>query len=164
MEQIQVRPAGLGDTDGLRDLVVGLSPRSAFLRFCAGVGSPSSRMLAALLRRDDRHGAWVATHGRTTVGHLSWAVVSDGAVEVGAMVADAWQGRGLGRALVDRGLAEAAAHGARTVRLVVHQENRTLLRRLAAGATSVQREDYDVVIDRPLADLLTTHRELVLVA
>jgi L-amino acid N-acyltransferase YncA len=90
--------------------------------------------------------------------------VADGVVEVGAMVADAWQGRGLGRALVDRGLAEAAAHGARSVRLVVHHENRTLLRRLAAGATSVQREDYDVVVDRPLADLLTPRRDLQLVA
>jgi GNAT superfamily N-acetyltransferase len=80
------------------------------------------------------------------------------------MVADAWQGRGLGRALVDRGLAEAAAHGARNVRLVVHHENSTLLRRLAAGATSVQPEDYDVVIDRPLADLLTPRRDLQLVA
>ena len=164
MEQIQVRRAGGDDADGLRELVTGLSPRSAFLRFCAGVGSPSSRMLAALLRRDADHGAWVAVHGRTTVGHLSWAVVADGVVEVGAMVADAWQGRGLGRALVDRGLAEAAAHGARSVRLVVHHENRTLLRRLAAGATSVQREDYDVVIDRPLADLLTPRRDLQLVA
>ena len=80
------------------------------------------------------------------------------------MVADPWQGRGLGRALVDHGLAEAAARGASHVRLVVHHENRTLLRRLVAGATSVQREDYDVVIDRPLADLLTTRRDLLLVA
>ncbi len=164
MEQIQVRPAGAADTDGLRELVAGLSPRSAFLRFCAGVGTPSGRLLAALLRRDAEHGAWVATSGRAVVGHLSWAVVADGVVEVGAMVADPWQGRGLGRALVDHGLAEAAARGASHVRLVVHHENRTLLRRLVAGATSVQREDYDVVIDRPLADLLTTRRDLLLVA
>jgi GNAT superfamily N-acetyltransferase len=164
MQEIQVRPAGAADSDGLRDLVTGLSPRSAFLRFCAGVGTPSGRMLAALLRRDADHGAWVAVSGRATVGHLSWAAVADGVVEVGAMVADAWQGRGLGRALVDHGLAEAAAHGASSVRLVVHHENRTLLLRLATGAASVQREDYDVVIDRPLADLLTTRRDLVLVA
>lgn len=164
MEQIQVRRAGAADTDALRELVVGLSPRSAFLRFCAGVGTPSSRMLAALLRSDATHGTWVAAAGAALVGHLSWAVVDDEVVEVGAMVADEWQGRGLGRALVDHGLAEAAAHGARRVRLVVHHENRTLLRRLAAGATSVQREDYDVVIDRPLADLLSTRRDLVLVA
>jgi GNAT superfamily N-acetyltransferase len=164
MEQIQVRPAGTADADGLRELVTGLSPRSAFLRFCAGVGSPSGRMLAALLRRDDEHGAWVATADGTTVGHLSWAVVADGVVEVGAMVTDAWQGRGLGRALADRGLTEAAARGATSVRLVVHHENRTLLRRLADGAASVQREDYDVVIDRPLVDLLTPRRDLVLVA
>jgi GNAT superfamily N-acetyltransferase len=164
MEQIQVRPAGAADTDGLRELVVGLSPRSAFLRFCAGVGTPSGRMLAALLRRDAEHGAWVATSAGTTVGHLSWAVVADGVVEVGAMVTDAWQGRGVGRALVDRGLAEAARRGAHTVRLVVHHENRTLLQRLAAGAASAQREDYDVAIERPLADLLTVRRDLLLVA
>jgi GNAT superfamily N-acetyltransferase len=164
MEQIQVRRATAVDADGLRELVTGLSPRSAFLRFCAGIGSPSGRMLAALLRRDAGHGAWLATAGRATVGHLSWAVVDDGVVEVGVMVADGWQRRGVGRALVDRGLAEAAGRGATSVRLVVHQENRTLLRRLATGATSVRRDDYDVVIDRPLLDLLTTRRDLLLVA
>ena len=164
MQQIQVRPAGAADADRLRDLVTGLSPRSAFLRFCAGIGTPSARMITALLRQDATHGAWLGTVSGTAVGHLSWAVVDDGVVEIGVMVADQWQRRGLGRALVDRGLGDAAARGARQVRLVVHLENSTLLRRLSAGATSVRREDYDVVIDRPLTDLLTTRRALVLVA
>lgn len=164
MEQIQVRRTTDADADGLRDLVQGLSPRSAFLRFCAGVGTPSRRMLVALLRRDATHGAWVGADGSALLGHLSWAFVDPGVVEVGVMVADSWQRRGLGRALVDRGLAEAARHGATAVRLVVHHDNSTLLRRLSTGATSVQRDDYDVVIDRPLADLLTTRRDLLLVA
>jgi ribosomal protein S18 acetylase RimI-like enzyme len=164
MQQIQVRPAVAADADRLRDLVTGLSPRSAFLRFCAGIGTPSARMLAALLRQDATHGAWLVTVDGTAVGHLSWAVVDDGVVEIGVMVADQWQRRGLGRALVDQGLGEAAARGASQVRLVVHLENSTLLRRLSAGAASVRREDYDVVIDRPLTDLLTPRRDLVLVA
>lgn len=164
MEQIQVRPARPDDGDALRDLVSGLSPRSAFLRFCAGVGTPSARMVALLLRRDRTHGAWVAERDGALLGHVGWAVVAPGVVELGAMVADSWQRRGLGRLLVDRGLAEAAGVGATTVRLVVHGENRTLLRRLADGASQVLREDYDVVVDRPLADLRSTRQDLLLVA
>ena len=164
MKEIQVRPARPDDGHGLRELVAGLSPRSSFLRFCAGVGSPGDRMVTSLLRRDGTHGAWVAESGGTLLGHLCWAVVGPGVVEVGVLVTDDWQRRGLGRALVDRGLAEAAGRAATTVRLVVHGENRTLLSRLAAGAGSVLREDYDVVIERPLADLLSTRRDDVLVA
>lgn len=164
MQQIQVRPATTGDTDALRALLTGLSPRSAFLRFCAGLGTPSNRLLAALLRRDGTHGTWVASVGDALVGHLGWATVEPGVVEVGVVVADAWQRRGVGRLLTEHGLTDAAERGATGVRLVVHGENRTLLRRLATGATSVVREDYDVVVERPLADLLTTRRQLVLVA
>ncbi len=164
MVQIQVRPAVAEDADALRALVAGLSPRSAFLRFCAGVGTPGSRLVAALLRQDDTHGAWVAAEGSGLLGHMSWAVVDQGVVELGAVVADRWQRHGLGRALVEAGLRHAAARGSTGVRLHVHGDNRTLVSRLAAGAAWVRREDEAVVIDRPIADLLTTRRGLVLVA
>ncbi len=164
MNQIQVRSVRPDDVEGLRDLVSGLSPQSSFLRFWAGVGTPSTRLVTALLRRDDAHGAWVAERADRLLGHVSWARVAPGVVEVGAMVADGWQRRGLGRLLADRALAEAAELGAREVRLVVHGENRTLLKRLATGADRVRREDAGVVVDRPLVDLVSTRRDLLLVA
>ncbi|MEO7980976.1 MAG: hypothetical protein ABI807_08815 [Sporichthyaceae bacterium] len=47
---------------------------------------------------------------------------------------------------------------------MVHGENRTLLKRLATGASRVRRDDAGVVVDRPLADLVSTRRDLLLVA
>ncbi len=173
MDRIQLRRAGDFDTEGLRALLAGLSPQSAFLRFCTGIGNPSSRLLAALLRQDGTHGAWVAASGPVLLGHAGWAVVSDGPagpagpagiVEVSAVVADGWQRRGLGRAMLDLALAEAAGRGATQVRMHVHGENATLLRRLAAGAAAVRREDATVVVERPLQDLRSGRGDLQLVA
>lgn len=158
MNQIQVRPTRPDDATGVTELVAGLSPRSAFLRFFAGVGSPSPGLVRTLLRRDAEHGAWVGTvgaagTGAALVGHASWGRVDDDA-EIGVVVADAWQRRGLGGALLAAVLREVAGRGLTGVRMHVHAENRTLVRRLSAGAPRVTLEDGVVVVTRPLADLL----------
>lgn len=171
MNQIQVRHADATDAERLTALVAGVSARSAFLRFFAGVGHPSPRLVSALLRRDATHGAWVAAAGDTLVGHATWGVEAadrgpspEDRVEVGILVADAWQGRGLGRALFQRALHEASARGLSWVSLHVHTENTTLARRLADGAVSVTRADGVVTAVRPLHELLLRRPDHVLVA
>jgi GNAT superfamily N-acetyltransferase len=119
--------------------------------------------VAALLRRDADRGAWVAVAGGQLVGHAMWGP-ADGAAEIGVVVADGWQGRGIGRLLTVATLCEARATGHVDVRLNLHPENRDLLRRLARGAASVFREDGMVTVRRPLADLLPRQRSLVLTA
>jgi GNAT superfamily N-acetyltransferase len=109
------------DAARLTAMLAGLSPMSSYLRFLSG-GRPSDRMIARLLRRDSTHGAWLATAGDLAVGHVMWALADD-AVEVGVVVADAWQRRGIGRWLIQSALAEAAVAGAVAVRLDVHAEN-----------------------------------------
>jgi GNAT superfamily N-acetyltransferase len=153
MNEIQVRRAGPADIDALRRLVSELSLESAHLRFFAGVGTPTTRFLAALLRKDDTHGAWVCTSGYQLLGHAAWARDA-GAAEVGVVVADAWQKQGVGRALLTSALAEAARSGLTDVRLHVHPENRWLARRLSRGATTAVLADGMVTVTRPVADLL----------
>jgi GNAT superfamily N-acetyltransferase len=150
--QIQVRPAAPTDAAALSVLVGGLSRRSALHRFFAGVGTPSPRMVAALLRRDDDHGAWVAARGDRLVGHAIWGRDGD-AAELGVLVADPVQGRGLGRALLAPALDEAAARGLTRVRLHVHMENTRLLRRLSRGAQATAFADGVCTITRSLSDL-----------
>ncbi len=163
MFQIQVRAARPADADGLTELLAGLSPRSSFLRFLAGIGSPGPRLVAALLRRDAHRGSWVAVAEDRLVGHAMWGA-ADGAAELGVVVADRWQGRGIGRLLTVATLREARARGHVNVRLSLHPENRDLLRRLARGAASVCREDGLVTVRRPLADLLPRQRSVMLTA
>ncbi len=153
MLRTQVRPARPTDAGGLHDLVAGLSLQSAHRRFFVGVGAPSSRMVAALLRRDDTHGAWVCATGDRVVGHAIWGV-DDGAAELGVVVADGWQHRGIGRSLTAAAAAEARGRGLAEVRMHVHAENRSLARRLSTGATGAVLADGVVTVNRPLADLL----------
>jgi GNAT superfamily N-acetyltransferase len=121
--QVSLRPARDADAGDLTELITGLSATSKYFRFLGGLGQPSAQLLARLLRRDATHGAWLAVIDQTPVGHVMWALVDD-AVELGAVVADAWQQRGIGRWLVQAALAEATVAGAVAVQVDVHIENR----------------------------------------
>ena len=137
---VHLRRTAEDDAARLTTMLAGLSPMSSYLRFLSG-GSPSDRMVTRLLRRDSTHGAWLAMAGDTAVGHVMWALAED-AVEVGVVVSDAWQHRGIGRWLIQSALAEAAVAGAVAVRLDVHAENGRvigMLRRSMPAAT-VTRE------------------------
>lgn len=163
MNKIQVRRARQADADGVRRLVAELSPATAHLRFFAGVGTPTARFVAALLRQDETHGAWVCASRDRLVGHATWARDA-GAAEVGVVVADAWQRRGVGRSLLAAALTEAALAGLTDVRLHVHAENRWLARRLSAGASVAVLADGVVTITRPLSDFLPAQAPAALVA
>lgn len=153
MNKIQVRRAVPDDAAALRSLLAGLSTQTAFRRFFAGLGSPTARFVTALLRQDDTHGAWVCAAGDELLGHATWGRDGD-AAEVGLVVADPWQGLGIGRALLDAMLADVAGRGVTDVRLHVHADNLSLARRLSRGATTAVLADSVVTITRPLADLL----------
>ncbi|MGZ4598221.1 MAG: GNAT family N-acetyltransferase, partial [Actinomycetes bacterium] len=112
--------------------------------FLTGLGRPSPQLVARLLLRDDRHGAWLAVdHREFVVGHVLWALDAE-VVDLGVVVADAWQGRGVGRQLIQVAMSEATAAGARAVEVDVHLENRRMLRLLRTilpGATVTYEAD-----------------------
>jgi len=153
MLRTQVRPACPADATALHDLVAGLSVESSFRRFLVGVGAPSSGMVAAMLRRDSTHGAWVCATGDRLVGHAIWGI-DDGTAELGVVVTDAWQHQGIGRSLTAAAAAEALSRGLSDVRMHVHAGNRSLARRLSRGAAGAVLADGMVVVTRPLADLI----------
>lgn len=154
------------DADALAAMLADLSPASGFHRFLGGLGRPSPALVRALLgtRPDTGSGAargsWLAVDrdefGERLVGHACWYVDAAGVCDVGVVVHDGWQRRGLGRRLLEAAVTEAATAGATGVHLDVHPDNRLVLRilrdrlpRAALGFT-----DGLVTADLPLARVL----------
>jgi GNAT superfamily N-acetyltransferase len=124
--RVRLRRTRDDDDARLTAMLTNLSLHSAHFRFLTGLGRPSPRLVALLLRRDATHGGWLAEIGAAAVGHAMWVLLDD-TVELGVVVTDAWQGHGIGQWLVQSALAEAAVAGAVAVRLDVHPENRRVV-------------------------------------
>jgi GNAT superfamily N-acetyltransferase len=138
---VLARPMVEGDAASVHAVFDGMSPDSRRMRFLTGVPRLTGAMVRMLTAVDhERHGAWVAeVHGRP-VAIARWVRLSDLAeADISLAVVDAWQGRGIGRALLELiGVAAAEAGVSRFV-WAADSENRRVLRLLAAlpGARSV---------------------------
>jgi GNAT superfamily N-acetyltransferase len=135
-EEIRIRQAGSADQGALRDFLTGLSVRTRYLRFFTGALPTSPAMLRVLA--GDRPGtdALVATRNGAVIGHAvaTHTAGPGGAAtaEMGVVVADAWQGRGIGSGLVRALAARAAARGATTLVMDVLVENQQVLAMIAS--------------------------------
>jgi len=126
-----IRPARCGDRDAIREFLDGLSLRTRYLRFFTGAASGGSSLLGVLTGSRGNIDAVVATENGTIIGHAMAADVADPGgrhvVEIGVMVADARQGRGVGSALVRAVVDRAQCRGATAVAMEVLAENRQVL-------------------------------------
>jgi GNAT superfamily N-acetyltransferase len=157
---VLVRTAGPDDAGLLAELLKGLSAASSFHRFLAGLGVPNPALVGGVLRAEARRGAMLAVGrdaaGETAVGHACWSVSPDGVADVGVLVADVAQGRGIGTALFGRCLDAARGVGAHAVHLDVHPDNRRLvaaLRRRFGGAALTWKHGQ-LSVDVPVRDAL----------
>lgn len=119
------------DRPALRDFLAGLSTRTRYLRFFAGTVPASPAMLGVL--GGDRRGVdvIVATRDGAIIGH-AMAVDTPGpdgdlVSDLGVVVADAWQGQGVGTRLMRTLAGRARARGATSVTMDVLAENRPML-------------------------------------
>lgn len=133
-----VRRAGQGDRERVQALVRGLSPRSRYLRFFSGIreltpqwldrftrgGSESDLTLLALARTDGEE---------IPVGMAQYAASPHHARgEFAVVVADDWQGMGIGTRLIRHVVCLAQDAGSTQLECEVLAENRAMLR-LARG-------------------------------
>src|SRR6516164_3100962 len=109
-----IRPASAADMGALSDFFAGLSPQTRYLRFGAPV-TPGPGLLRRMSGGDGRAEAVVAVRGGVIIGH---AMAADQAgprgartADVGVVVADAWQGLGVGSALMRALITGARARG-----------------------------------------------------
>ncbi|MFI6739414.1 GNAT family N-acetyltransferase [Nonomuraea sp. NPDC050451] len=129
MQGTQIRPARPDDEERIRRFLAGLSLHTQTLRFFTGVSTPATALVRTLLALDERRDALVAiTEGGEIVGHAMSFKGGCADVEVAVVVADQWQGRGIGPRLIDVLLLRASVRGARSVGMDVLGENRRVLR------------------------------------
>ncbi len=114
---LRVRPIRPEDAALEQVFVAGLSERSRYMRFMQHLPALTPQMLARFTQVDyDRELALVALDDASgndqIVGVARYVANPDGeSVEFAIVVADAWQGRGLGRVLMQRLIASASACG-----------------------------------------------------
>jgi GNAT superfamily N-acetyltransferase len=120
------------DAERVRAFVAGLSLRSQFFRFFASVAAPSSSLLRSLTGADGRADVLIAMDvAGGVVGH---GMVVDRAggdgrcvSDIGVVVADGWQGRGVGSALLRALARRAADRGSVELVMDVLPENNRML-------------------------------------
>jgi len=147
-----IRSARPADLTALSDFFAGLSTRTRYLRFFAPVtpGPPLLRFLSGAA--DDDVDAVVAVRGGLIIGHAMAAdqIGARGSMstDIGVVVADAWQGRGVGSALVRALITGAQARGVTSVTMDVLPGNRQVLDMIAAHwpAARVDRSGDSVTI------------------
>jgi ribosomal protein S18 acetylase RimI-like enzyme len=165
-----LRPATPADELLVTELLAELSPASAFHRFMAGLGRPKPSLVRGLLRTDERRGAWLALERdadgtERALGHACWSVDGHGVADLGVVVADRAQGRGVGRSLFEAAVSSAAEVGATAVHLDVHPDNRRVagIVRARLGARALSFDDGLLTLDAPLLDAVRA-RPLALAA
>jgi ribosomal protein S18 acetylase RimI-like enzyme len=131
-----------GDRACVAALLRALSPDSAYRRFQTALGpDPSPRMLDALLPAGPQGGAVLALAGPWVVGHGVWQrAAQESVAEIGVVVADSQQRRGIGSALADALLADLALRGMTEVEVYATATNEAVSRMVAASAPAALRE------------------------
>ncbi len=119
------------DREAIKSFVVGLSLQSRFLRFFSPVAPPSSAVLRGMCGAGRGTDALVATENGVIIGHAMAADVTgpEGCrvADIGLVVTDRWQNRGIGSEMLSRVIARAAARGVSGLVMEVLPENRRML-------------------------------------
>jgi len=131
-----IRPVCQADLAALRDFFTGLSAETSYRRFFGPV-TPTPALLGLLSARAANVHAVVAVAGGVIVGHAMAADQAEAGdprdpgqtctADIGVVVADAWQGRGVGSALMRALVAQAQARGVTSLAMDVLHANRRVL-------------------------------------
>jgi GNAT superfamily N-acetyltransferase len=125
-----IRRPDLADLAALTTFFAGLSLRTRVQRFFAPVW-PTAALVRLACGRDGHTDALVAEHGGVIIGHAMAAdraaSLEEAATEIGVVVADGWQGHGVGSALVRTLVSRAQARGVTSLSMDVLPGNHEVL-------------------------------------
>lgn len=155
---VRVRPIGGEDRDATQAFITALSPAARYARFHFGLQALPEPLLQAMTRPDPaREWAYVAedpfqrdARGRPVIVADARCVVAAGGgeAEFAVVVADAWQGAGLGRRLVERLVADARGRGLSALAGDILRGNRPMLRMMRRAGARFERDPSDARVTR----------------
>ncbi|GAA3098159.1 hypothetical protein GCM10010464_72100 [Pseudonocardia yunnanensis] len=139
--EIVVRKARDRDGESVGRFLVGLSSANRYQRFLSsGISYVSPALIREMVTVTPSQLALLALDGDTVVGHVMAVRSGERAVDLGIVVAEAYQHRGIGRRLV-RELADTiAAFGVTEVRCDVLSENYFVLGWLRRSLSDIRCE------------------------
>jgi len=156
---VDVRPLERGDREGLAAAIGRLSEQTRYLRFATAKPRLTKRELDFLVDIDHHHHeAIVAIDPNTKHGVAAARYIQlpgePGVAEIAATVTDAWQGHGLGTALLAQLAARARDEGYTTFRASVLASNqRSIAMLLTAGfsplASCGALREYELALPQP---------------
>ncbi len=127
---VAIRQARADDLPALSDFFAGLSAHTRYLRFFGPV-TPGEALLRTLSGVPDNVDALLAVRGAVIVGHAMAVDRADPrgtrVTDIGMVVDDAWQGRGIGAALMRALVTGAQARGVTTLEMDVLDGNRRVI-------------------------------------
>jgi GNAT superfamily N-acetyltransferase len=130
---IVIRAIGADDVSALERFYEGLSPDSLDARFhgaMRGIQDPAARAFCGpdhLHREGLLAVTFVPDGAEVIVGHLCLEPTTQGDFEMAVAVADAWQHRGIGRALLAAAIEWARAHDVPRVRAAIRWSNPAIM-------------------------------------
>lgn len=131
---VTIRPISPEDAQIEYDCVHNLSERSKYFRFMQSLDDLTPTMLARFTQIDyDREMALIATvqknDAEIEIGVTRYITNPDSkSCEMAIVVADAWQGRGIGQRMLERLMAQARDHGLEVMEGEVLADNHDMLR------------------------------------
>lgn len=157
-ERLRVRPMRRADRAKYVAGVAALSPRSRYQRFAAPIPKLSERQIDQMMCIDgERHvvlGAFTADE-QTGVGVARYIRLAESPsmAEVAIAIADDYQGRGLGRELLERLTEHARVHGVELLVASMLSENHASARLARAIGFSILRRsgvnsEYEMWLQR----------------
>lgn len=146
---VQIRPMHRTDADRLVRFHHGLSPETTRLRFFTFHPELSPREVEHFTHVDHRdREALVATVDDDIIGVARWdRVAAPNSAEVAFVVADDWQGRGIGQALLMALAKRARGAGVDTFVAQVLPDNTKMLAVFRAAGSAMKHNLADGVID-----------------
>lgn len=162
---VAIRPVATRDRDRIQALVRGLTPKSRQLRFFHGVRELSQPLLERFSRAEPRGDSTLLAFAVDPIGEVLVGMAQYSAspyptrCEFAVVVADAWQGLGIGARLMRSMVGSARAAGFESIEGEVLVENRPMLRLIRSAGFRLHRDSGSALFFRaslPLAASLTS--------